>query len=75
MWCSRYLRYRGYDVTYVRNITDIDDKIIKRAAENHEPIGALTARFIQAMNEDCAALGCCAPGHRAARHAVRAAAS
>ena len=39
---SRYLRYRGYRVTYVRNITDIDDKIIKRAAENGEPIDALT---------------------------------
>jgi cysteinyl-tRNA synthetase len=54
---ARYLRHRGYALTYVRNITDIDDKIIKRAAENNEPIDALTARFIQAMNEDCAALG------------------
>jgi cysteinyl-tRNA synthetase len=50
----RYLRYRGYRVTYVRNITDIDDKIIRRAAENGEPIEALTARFIAAMHEDCA---------------------
>ncbi len=50
---SRYLRYRGYRVTYVRNITDIDDKIIRRAAENGEPIGALTERFIAAMHEDC----------------------
>jgi len=54
----RYLRHRGYQVTYVRNITDIDDKIIQRAAQNREPIEALTARFITAMDEDCAALGC-----------------
>jgi cysteinyl-tRNA synthetase len=44
-------------VTFVRNITDIDDNIIKRAAENGEPFEALTARFIEAMNEDCEALG------------------
>src|SRR5580698_2637799 len=60
---SRYLRYRGYVVTYVRNITDIDDKIIRRAAENGEPIGALTQRFIDAMNEDCSALGIVRPDH------------
>jgi cysteinyl-tRNA synthetase len=54
---NRYLRHRGYRVTYVRNITDIDDKIIKRAAENGEPIGALTERFIAAMHADCDALG------------------
>jgi cysteinyl-tRNA synthetase len=54
----RYLRHRGYQVRYVRNITDIDDKIIQRAAQNREPIEALTARFIAAMDEDCAALGC-----------------
>jgi cysteinyl-tRNA synthetase len=53
----RYLRWRGYDVTFVRNITDIDDNIIKRAAENGEPFDVLTARFIAAMNEDCDALG------------------
>ena len=53
---ARFLRSLGYGLNYVRNITDIDDKIIKRAAENGEPIGALTARFIEAMNEDCAAL-------------------
>ena len=53
----RWLRTLGFDVTYVRNITDIDDKIIKRAQENHEPIDALTARFIAAMDEDNAALG------------------
>jgi cysteinyl-tRNA synthetase len=58
---SRYLRYRGFEVTYVRNITDIDDKIIKRAAEKGEPIDAVTERFIQAMNEDAAALGLTRP--------------
>ena len=54
---SRYLRHHGYRVTYVRNITDIDDKIIRRAAQNGEAIGALTERFITAMHDDCAALG------------------
>ena len=54
---ARYLRARGFDVTYIRNITDIDDKIIKRAAENGEDINALTARFIAAMDEDAARLG------------------
>jgi cysteinyl-tRNA synthetase len=58
---NRYLRYRGYKVTYVRNITDIDDKIIKRAAENNEPIEAVTDRFIRAMDEDAAALGLTRP--------------
>jgi cysteinyl-tRNA synthetase len=58
---SRYLRHRGYLLTYVRNITDIDDKIIRRAAENGEPIGALTGRFIAAMQEDCARLGILPP--------------
>jgi cysteinyl-tRNA synthetase len=58
---ARYFRARRFEVTYVRNITDIDDKIIKRAAENKEDIGTLTARFIQAMNEDAAALGVAAP--------------
>ncbi|MBX6392864.1 MAG: cysteine--tRNA ligase, partial [Burkholderiales bacterium] len=54
---QRWLRASGYDVTYVRNITDIDDKIIRRAAENGEPIEALTERFIAAMNEDAERLG------------------
>ena len=54
---NRWLRVDGFDVTYVRNITDIDDKIIKRAAENHETIDALTGRFIAAMDEDAAKLG------------------
>ncbi len=58
---ARWLRARGYPLTYVRNITDIDDKIIARAAENGESIGELTARFIQAMNEDAAALGVLRP--------------
>ncbi|PSJ80268.1 cysteine--tRNA ligase [Neisseria iguanae] len=58
---ARWLRTRGYPLTYVRNITDIDDKIIARAAENGEPIGDLTARFIAAMNEDAAALGVLRP--------------
>ncbi|UCD69897.1 MAG: cysteine--tRNA ligase [Betaproteobacteria bacterium] len=53
----RWLSSRGFKVTYVRNITDIDDKIIKRANENRESVGQLTARFIDAMNEDADALG------------------
>ncbi len=52
----RYLRYSNYDVTYVRNITDIDDKIIHRANENGEDFHALTERFIDAMHEDEQAL-------------------
>lgn len=48
----RFLRWRGYTVTYVRNITDIDDKIIKRAAENHETTASLVARFTQIMHEE-----------------------
>ena len=53
---QRWLRASGYRVTYVRNITDIEDKIIRRAVENGETISALTARFIDAMHEDEAAL-------------------
>ena len=59
----RWLRASGLDVTYVRNITDIDDKIIKRAVENKEPMGVLTERFINAMDEDAAALGIEKPDH------------
>ncbi len=66
----RWLQASGFDVVYVRNITDIDDKIIKRAQENNESIDVLTARFIQAMNEDAAALGVVPPSHepRATRY-------
>ena len=53
---TRYLRDQGFEVTYVRNITDIDDKIIKRAAENNEDFNELTQRFITAMHEDITAL-------------------
>ena len=60
---SRYLRHRGYQLTYVRNITDIDDKIIQRAAALREPIEAFTERFISAMREDCAQLGILPPDH------------
>jgi cysteinyl-tRNA synthetase len=60
---ARWLRASGYALTYVRNITDIDDKIIRRAVENGETIGALTARFISAMHEDLAALGVLPPDH------------
>jgi cysteinyl-tRNA synthetase len=59
----RWLRASGYRVTYVRNITDIDDKIIKRAAENGEPIAALTGRFSRALEEDVGALGVEKPDH------------
>ena len=59
----RWLKASGYDVNYVRNITDIDDKIIKRAAENKESIHALTQRFIDAMHMDADALGVQRPDH------------
>lgn len=58
---SRWLRQSGYPLTYVRNITDIDDKIIARATENGESIGELTSRFIMAMNKDAEALGVLPP--------------
>ncbi|MGD9984259.1 MAG: cysteine--tRNA ligase [Porticoccaceae bacterium] len=57
----RYLRSQGWDVTYVRNITDIDDKILNRASENGEPFDALTARMIDAMHADERALGVLPP--------------
>lgn len=60
---QRWLRSSGYGVTYVRNITDIDDKIIRRAVENRESISQLTQRFINAMDEDAAALGVQKPDH------------
>ncbi|WP_087026026.1 cysteine--tRNA ligase [Thaumasiovibrio subtropicus] len=53
---SRYLRYSGYDLTFVRNITDIDDKIIKRANENGESCESLTERLIAEMHADFDAL-------------------
>ncbi|HKI65391.1 MAG TPA: cysteine--tRNA ligase [Burkholderiales bacterium] len=59
----RWLRESGYRVTYVRNVTDIDDKIIRRAIDNGETIGELTARFIRFMEEDAAALGVEAPDY------------
>lgn len=58
---TRWLRHRGYDVTYVRNITDIDDKIIRRAHENGEPFEALVERMIAAMHEDEARLNVLRP--------------
>jgi cysteinyl-tRNA synthetase len=58
---ARYLRYSGYEVTYVRNITDIDDKIIRRASENGETIDLLTGRYIDAMHQDERALGVLPP--------------
>ncbi|WP_144112579.1 cysteine--tRNA ligase [Paraburkholderia sp. BCC1886] len=60
---QRWLRTLGYNVTYVRNITDIDDKIIRRAVENGETIKSLTDRFIAALHEDADALGIQRPDH------------
>lgn len=57
----RYLAWSGYKVTFVRNITDIDDKIIRRAAENNETVTSLTSRFIAAMHEDYDRLGILRP--------------
>ena len=57
----RYLRFSGYDVTYVRNITDVDDKILARAVENDESFTAVTDRYITAMHEDEAALSIVRP--------------
>jgi cysteinyl-tRNA synthetase len=52
----RWLKHTGLDVSYVRNITDVDDKIIDRANKNNEPIEALTERMIDALHEDCGRL-------------------
>ena len=60
---ARWLRASGFDLEYVRNITDIDDKIIRRAGENGESIRSLTDRFIAAMHEDADALGVMRPDH------------
>jgi len=67
---SRWFRASNYQVTYVRNITDVDDKIIKRANENNESIDTLTQRFIDAMDEDSAQLGIIRPDFepRATQH-------
>jgi cysteinyl-tRNA synthetase len=54
---ERWLRASGYQLTYARNITDIDDRIIRRASETSESVAALTERFIRYMDEDFAALG------------------
>lgn len=60
---QRWFKASGLDVIYVRNVTDIDDKIIKRALENNESIQSLTDRFIRFMNEDANALGVQPPTH------------
>lgn len=67
---TRYLRARGWEVDYVRNITDVDDKILRRAAENGESVEALTDRMIAAMHEDETALSVLRPDQepRATRH-------
>ena len=67
---TRYLRHAGYQVEYVRNITDVDDKIIKRAAQNGETCDELTNRFITAMHEDEMALSVLPPNQepRATAH-------
>lgn len=57
----RYLKEQGFEVNYVRNITDIDDKIIERAAKNHEDVKSLTERFIKIMHEDTKILGALPP--------------
>lgn len=57
----RYLRHKGYEVNYIRNITDIDDKIINRANENGEPFNVLVDRMVDAMNEDFSKLGVITP--------------
>ncbi len=59
----RYLHFRGYDVVYVRNITDIDDKIIKRANENHEDFNVIVERFTAAFREDMQQLNLLTPTH------------
>jgi cysteinyl-tRNA synthetase len=59
----RWFKANDFSVSYVRNITDVDDKIIKRAQENNESIEELTNRFIRSMNEDAAALGVLRPDH------------
>ncbi len=57
----RYLKWRGFDVNFVRNITDIDDKIIKKAIDIDQPVEVITEQFITALHEDCKALGLLVP--------------
>ncbi|MDF1646066.1 MAG: cysteine--tRNA ligase [Legionellaceae bacterium] len=66
----RFMRAAGYDVTFIRNITDIDDKIIQRANERNVSIDALTTQYIASMQQDTKALGCLSPTHepRATQH-------
>ena len=66
----RYLRSTGWKVKYVRNVTDIDDKIIQRANQNNETIQSLTARYISRMQEDTSALSVLPPDEepRASRY-------
>lgn len=67
---ARYLRYLGYSLNYVRNVTDVDDKIIRRAAENHETCDQLTERMLAEMHADFDALLIDRPDHepRATQH-------
>ena len=58
---ARYLRFSGYDLNFIRNITDVDDKIIKRANENNETCDELTDRFTKAMHADFDALNMIRP--------------
>jgi len=60
---QRWLKSSGYRVTYVRNVTDIDDKIIKRALDNGETIRSLTDRMVDALHQDADALGIERPTH------------
>ncbi len=72
---QRYLRSLGYQVTYVRNVTDIDDKIIERAAANGENWADLARRFTVAMHEGLRDFGTARAGSGAARHGVHRARS
>jgi cysteinyl-tRNA synthetase len=58
---TRYFRYRGYEVTYVKNFTDVDDKIIEKARRERRDIAVITERYIREHNEDMEALGVALP--------------